>query len=98
MTIINQPQQETQAETHAAFKAVKILARLRRIYGRTKTTDMAEISEKINSGFSTSRSQSQAVSYLDDDEWCLISNETWRNNGGMQAVSEAVRDCLCHCE
>ena len=32
---------------------------------------------------------SQAVSYLDDDERCLISNEAWRNNGGMQAVSEA---------
>ncbi|MHC1761771.1 MAG: phage antirepressor KilAC domain-containing protein [Negativicutes bacterium] len=32
---------------------------------------------------------SQAVAYLDDDERCLISNEAWRNNGGMQAVSEA---------
>ena len=32
---------------------------------------------------------SQAVSYLDDDERRLINNEAWRNNGGMQAVSEA---------
>ena len=32
---------------------------------------------------------SQAVSYLDDDERCLITNEVWRNNGGLQAVSEA---------
>ena len=32
---------------------------------------------------------SQAVSYLDDDERCLITNEAWRNNGGMQAVNEA---------
>ena len=32
---------------------------------------------------------SQAVSYLDDDERCLITNEALRNNGGMQAVSEA---------
>jgi prophage antirepressor-like protein len=32
---------------------------------------------------------SQAVSYLDDDERCLITNEVWRNNGDLQAVSEA---------
>ncbi len=31
---------------------------------------------------------SQAVSYLDNDERCLITNEAWRNNGGMQVVSE----------
>ena len=93
MTIIYQPQQETQSETHAAFKEVKILARLRRIYGRTKTTDMAEISEKLNSEFSTSRSQSQAVSYLDDDARCLINKEACRNNGGIQAVSEVGLNC-----
>ena len=98
MTIINQPQQETQSETHAAFKAVKILARLRCIYGRTKTRDMAEISEKLNSGFSTSRSQSEAEAYLDDDERCLISKETCRNNGGMQAISEVGLNWLCDCE
>jgi len=31
---------------------------------------------------------SQAVSTLDEDERCLITNEAWRNNGDMQAVSE----------
>ena len=36
---------------------------------------------------------SQAVSYLDDDERCLITNEAWRNNGGMQAISEAGLNC-----
>ena len=32
---------------------------------------------------------SHAVSYLDDDERCLTSNEAPRNNGDMQAVNEA---------
>ena len=31
---------------------------------------------------------SQAVSYLDEDERCLISNEAWRINGAMAAVNE----------
>ena len=31
---------------------------------------------------------SQAVSYLDEDERCLISNEAWRTNGAMAAVNE----------
>ncbi len=31
---------------------------------------------------------SQAVAHLDQDERCLISNEAWRNNGGMVMVNE----------
>ena len=31
---------------------------------------------------------SQAVSYLDEDERCLITNEAWRTNGAMAAVNE----------
>ncbi len=31
---------------------------------------------------------SQAISYLDEDERCLISNEAWRINGAMAAVNE----------
>lgn len=32
---------------------------------------------------------SQAVSYLEEDERCLISNEAWRSNGGMVIVNES---------